>query len=464
MVSFTGQTIEGYARELEGTGLFAGLVPAQILRGIPLLAHLPEKELARLAGEATVCSYEPGAAICRQGEFDDNLYLILAGKVEVSLMTEGGQRVGLEQLGRGGLFGRLTSAGEGQNMASVVAAERTHLISLSPEAVRRLAEKDAAISEALRQGYLARTVRAALHLVPIFAEAGAQAIDLLAQAGSLISFPKGKVIFNQGEPGDSLYLVVSGVVKIYAADRVFAYLKSGGHFGERALLMNEPRTASAAAVTNVEAFRIMKGAFDAFLGSYESAADALRSIVRRREQENKALAEHPERAERLRFMERLMGGRDILVIDLRRCVRCDKCVKACAQARGQARFERKGQFSGGYLIATACQHCQDPACMLCKRGAIARDKTGEIYIKENCVGCGFCAKQCPYGNIMIVEVEGPAASADGKEAHARGRKKAAKCDLCRHLEYPPCVFNCPTGALRRVEPEELMAKRGGKGK
>jgi Fe-S-cluster-containing hydrogenase component 2 len=87
--------------------------------------------------------------------------------------------------------------------------------------------------------------------------------------------------------------------------------------------------------------------------------------------------------------------------------------------------------------------------MLCKRGAIVRDKAGEIHIKDTCIGCGFCAKQCPYGNILIVEVG------------ASGRKKAAKCDLCRHLGCPPCVFNCPTAAIARLAPEELFMRRRG---
>jgi CRP-like cAMP-binding protein len=300
--------------------------------------------------------------------------------------------------------------------------------------------------------------------VPLFAEAGDAAIDALTRAGRLCVFAKGKVIFEKGEPGDSLYLVVSGVVKVYVKDRILAYLKNGAYFGEMALVKKEPRMASVAALTDVEAFQIMKADFEAFLRSHGPAADALRRTIQQREQENLDLERHPERLERLRFLENLMGAHDILVIDLTRCVRCDKCVLACARARGQALFERKGDRFGGYLIATACRQCRDPACMLCKRGAIVRDKTGEIYIKETCIGCGFCAKQCPFGNIIIVEVEEPATHAGGGAEPPRVRKKAAKCDLCRHLDYPPCAFNCPTGALARLEPEEIFLKPTGAGK
>ena len=458
-----------------------GLAPAQLLRGIPLLAGLPEKELARLAGEAEIYSYEPGAAILRQGEFNDKLYVVLAGKVETSLATEKGARLPLERLGVGDLLGRLSATSDGQNMASAFAVENTHLIAIGPGTVRRIADEDAQIAETVRLAHLKRTVGPALRMVPLFAEVGNEDISKLIEAGRLRAYAKGQVVFEKGGPGDSLYLVVSGVVKVYIGGRILAYLKSGACFGEMALVKNEPRMASAAVVTDVETFRIEKAAFDALLESSESVEKAVHNIIEQRERENRELAEHPERQERLRFMENLMGGHDVLAIDLRRCVRCDKCVQACAAARGQARFERKGDFHAGYLIATVCRQCSDPACMLCKRGAIGRDKTGEIYIKDTCIGCGFCAKQCPYGNIMIVEVEegaesvergawsvkrgarGEAAPSDtSNQGPTRKRKKAAKCDLCRHLDYPPCAFNCPTGALRRVAPEELFLKGMGK--
>jgi CRP-like cAMP-binding protein len=449
MVTFTGQTVAGFVEELGKTGLFAGLDPTQLLRAVKVLADVPDRELARLAEEACVYSHEAGAAVGRQGEFDDHLYVVLAGTVERGLLNEKGERISLGRMGAGSPFGRLSNAGDGQNMATLSAVENTHLLAIRPDTMRRLIEKAPRFAQSLQQAHLEQTVGAALRLVPLFAEAGPAAIGDLTRTGRLRVFDKGAVVFEKGDPGDSLYLVVSGIVKVYVKDRILAYLKSGAYFGEMALVKNEPRMASVGAVTDVEAFQIMKGDFEGFVASHGAAAERVRRTIEQREQENLELARHPERAERLRFMENLIGANDILVIDLERCIRCDRCVKACAQARGQARFERKGDFVGSYLIATACRQCHDPACMLCKRGAIVRDKAGEIHIKDTCIGCGFCAKQCPYGNILIVEVG------------ASGRKKAAKCDLCRHLGCPPCVFNCPTAAIARLAPEELFMRRRG---
>lgn len=454
MLSFSGQTISEFVDDLAKSGLFPGLGPTHLLRSLPLFRQLQDADLGQLATSATLHTFEAGAAICRQGEFIDDIFIVLAGGVDTALVTDRTQRISLAEHGPGALFGRLSPASDGMNLFTVFAVTRTNLLAIRSEVLFGLAQKYPAITQALQTAHLKGAVGAALRLVPLFSDAEPEAFEQIARAGRLRVYPKGTVVFEKGDPGDSLYLVVSGIVKVYIQDRILAYLKSGAYFGEMALVKNEPRMASVAALTDVEAFQIMKADFQAFLDTHGPAVEALRRTIQQREEENLELERHPERAERLRFLESLMGGQDILVIDLTRCVRCDKCVQVCAQVRGQARFERKGDYYGGYLIATACRQCRDPACMLCKRDAIVRDKTGEIYIKDTCIGCGFCAKQCPYGNIIIVEVELP--SMGGQR---QTRKKAVKCDLCRHLPYPPCVLNCPTGALARVDPEELFLHR-----
>lgn len=68
-------------------------------------------------------------------------------------------------------------------------------------------------------------------------------------------FQKGEPIFWAGERGDFLYLVQSGLVKIFTISRdgkekALAILGSGDCFGEMALLDEEPRSANAAAMSD----------------------------------------------------------------------------------------------------------------------------------------------------------------------------------------------------------------------
>ena len=98
-----------------------------------------------------------------------------------------------------------------------------------------------------------------------------------------------------------------------------------------------------------------------------------------------------------------MEAQSLLVMDLERCTRCDACVRACADAHdGVTRLIREGQRFDKYLVATSCRHCRDPLCMVgCPVGSIRRRNSLEVIIENWCIGCGLCAKNCPYGNINM---------------------------------------------------------------
>jgi len=58
---------------------------------------------------------------------------------------------------------------------------------------------------------------------------------------------EGDIIFNKGDEGDCLYVILGGAVEIFDGDRVMARLERGALFGEMALISQEPRSAGARA-------------------------------------------------------------------------------------------------------------------------------------------------------------------------------------------------------------------------
>src|SRR6185436_20210825 len=76
-----------------------------------------------------------------------------------------------------------------------------------------------------------------------------------------------------------------------------------------------------------------------------------------------------------------------------------------------------------------------------------------VIIEDWCVGCGLCARNCPYGNINMHPFE---VNVDNPESPGRmvavTKTKATSCDLCTEHEEPSCVYACPHDAAHRVEP------------
>lgn len=93
-------------------------------------------------------------------------------------------------------------------------------------------------------------------------------------------------------------------------------------------------------------------------------------------------------------------------------------------------------------------HCEDPGCLKAcpSPGAIVKYANGIVdFISENCIGCGYCVKGCPFDVPRISTKD----------------NKAYKCSLCSDrvgvgLE-PACVKTCPTGAIQFGSKQDMLA-------
>jgi CRP-like cAMP-binding protein len=84
-------------------------------------------------------------------------------------------------------------------------------------------------------------------------------------------YPKDSMLFSEGEPGDELYIIQKGSVKIAKIvdnnEVLLAVLKSGDIFGEMALLEAKPRAASAVAYEDCTVMAVNRANFERMIGS-----------------------------------------------------------------------------------------------------------------------------------------------------------------------------------------------------
>jgi len=78
-------------------------------------------------------------------------------------------------------------------------------------------------------------------------------------------FQSGEIIFKEGELGDRLYLVKKGKVKVTKENKILREIEEGNCFGEISLLLNEPRSATVTAETEVTTYTLSKDNLNHFI-------------------------------------------------------------------------------------------------------------------------------------------------------------------------------------------------------
>jgi len=125
------------------------------------------------------------------------------------------------------------------------------------------------------------------------------------------------------------------------------------------------------------------------------------------------------------------------------CIACRACEAGCKQEfdlpigvrRRRVIVKEEGKYPNVKVryISTACNHCEEPACLkACPVGAYTKEAEFGVVLHDQgkCIGCKRCMAACPYGAPQF----------DAK------KKKVDKCNLCYHRLKeglpPACVRTC----------------------
>lgn len=518
--AFAGK-IEREADTLASPGVHLGfsVIPLEEMRTISIFQGLNERTLARIQPHVSLLRFEPKDIIVREGDYGESAYFVRQGRVEVFLRSLSPQALGRADIQSGSvwrsflhlikpkvqetpsafnvtpeafkpikltdmpvdlkpeerafleeeeIFGEAAALSRYPRSATVIADTPCELVEIRVQGLRTLMSKSPAFKRFVEDRYRERMLEGQLRSIPLFQECDQEFIDDFIRSAELRAYEPSQIVARQGDPADAFYIVRSGFIKISAragqGELTFTYLTKGEYFGEISLLRNEPKAATLTSVDYVEVVKIPREKFQALVERYPQVAEGIQRTAAARLEATISLVEQTSKAYHLeKGIDRgFINGRNILLIDLEKCVRCDDCVRACAANHGgNPRFVREGTKVGKFLVASSCMHCTDPVCMVgCPTGAIHRNQLGgEVVVNEfTCIGCQNCVRRCPYGNILPVEKPGP----EGKNV-----VKASKCDLCIGSSTgPACVYNCPVDAAFRTDfrsLESLLIAKGAKG-
>lgn len=137
--------------------------------------------------------------------------------------------------------------------------------------------------------------KAFLRRVPLLSSLNEQQLETLAAGSARRNFPKGRTIVAEGEPSQSLYILLSGRAKVQRSDSegkevILAVLGSGDFFGEMSLIDEAPRSASVITLESCDFMSINKDAFRSMLmQSPEMAMAVMKGMVRRLREADKKI-------------------------------------------------------------------------------------------------------------------------------------------------------------------------------
>lgn len=164
----------------------------------------------------------------------------------------------------------------------------------------------------------------------------------IADELELVTVAAGQPLFQQGDPGDSMYIVDSGLLEVRMQDkagvtRALDRLDSGAAVGELALLTGQPRTADVVAVADSRLLRINKSGFDTLTERHPAVASGIANNI-------------TPRIQRLKLAEIL--GSHFPDLDLRTLFKLQEQMIWRRLADGEVLFRKGDRGTSMYIVVS----------------------------------------------------------------------------------------------------------------
>jgi predicted acylesterase/phospholipase RssA/CRP-like cAMP-binding protein len=221
-----------------------------------------------------------GQTLFGQGEPADCLYILVQGRLGVRIENPDGSVMVIDELERPfSTVGEMALLTRQVHVATVYALADADLFKCSKKAAKRLAEIDPPGLVRFVKAIALRLQRTQLVgvLADLFGELDAAAIVDLQAELEWHQLSHGETLFRQGDPGDAMYIVINGRLRVVATspegsdERIVGEVGSGEIVGEFSFLTDEAHSATAYAIRETNLVKLTKPIFTGLLERYPQA-------------------------------------------------------------------------------------------------------------------------------------------------------------------------------------------------
>lgn len=129
-------------------------------------------------------------------------------------------------------------------------------------------------------------IDATLAAIPIFSECSRKELKAISKLVTPVEIPAGKVLVKEGDPGREFMIIVSGTATVRRGGRKVDSLGPGDFFGELAVLVGVPRTATVTADTDMTVEAMNRQEFSSLLDESPAMAKKILTAAVKRLYEN----------------------------------------------------------------------------------------------------------------------------------------------------------------------------------
>jgi len=266
-------------------GIFNAIRRSTLFRGVE------DSVLLELENQFKLITLAPDDYLFHEDDVGDSMYIIGRGKVRVCGKADDGSELIIDEHGIGTCIGEIALLTGQPRTATVYALEESDLIQLSKSGLAHIANKYPDVVVKLTAAILPRLqmTQMAHVLSQLFGSIEPAALKTLQTEMTWLELNKGDLLFNQGDAGDGMYILVTGRLQIVFTEldgskRVLGEVGVGETVGEMALLTGEPRSASITAVRESNVVKLPTPVFERLMVDYPKMITQITRILTRRQQ------------------------------------------------------------------------------------------------------------------------------------------------------------------------------------
>ena len=246
---------------------------------------LTAEEKQTLIDYGTVHSATVGEVLCKQGEVDRRVFIIVMGEVEISEGDDDNEVI-LAHLKRGEVFGEISALFESPRISNVRVTKPSVILIIPGDVFEGIITGRSELYSAILERYKYRLSETALRSVDLFRHLDKETLKPLIEAASIVGISKGNIIVNEGEAGDCFYIIIRGTARVThdLGDSTInlALMHSGDYFGEWSVLTGAPRAATVSAIDRVDVLCIERSAMLEFIQNQPEVGERIDLVAHNR--------------------------------------------------------------------------------------------------------------------------------------------------------------------------------------